>query len=289
MSTKEISKDLEGNKKYQIKAREVLPILVRQAKSSQKITYADLAYEVSYSNPRNLNYPLGSIGTALIKLSKKWGEEIPQIQCIVVSKATGLPGEGIDGFISDEKTFSKLNDKQKNALVDGLLAKIYAYDKWDTVLNTFDLNTSSIPKKIREKIKKISSSSSKKGGGEGKEHKKLKVFISNNPKALGLKYVGLIPKIEKHLPSGDSIDVFFKNKKNWIGVEVKSIISNDSDILRGLYQCVKYQSVMEKHLSVLDIQKDTKVILALGGSFPDELIPVKNILGIEVIDNINSQ
>ena len=83
------------------------------------------------------------------------------------------------------------------------------------------------------------------------------------------------------------MDVFFENKKTWIGIEVKSEISDEIDILRGLYQCVKYHAVMDSHLSVLDAQKDTRVILALGGEFPKSLIPVKNTLGIEVIDNIN--
>ena len=63
-------------------------------------------------------------------------------------------------------------------------------------------------------------------------------------------------ELEKTLPSGDAIDVFFENSQHWVGVEVKSKISNEFDILRGLYQCVKYQAVMESYLAVLNIQKD---------------------------------
>ena len=74
MSTAEISSGLEGDKLYQQRAREALPLLVRQAKAGKKIYYANLANEINIPNPRNLNYPLGSIGTALIDLSEKWGE-----------------------------------------------------------------------------------------------------------------------------------------------------------------------------------------------------------------------
>ena len=288
MSTAEVSSGLEGDKKYQIRARNALPVLVRQAKAGQKIYYADLANEIGIPNPRNLNYPLGSIGTALIELSEKWDEEIPQIQCIVVNQSTELPGEGIEWFISDTKQFSKLNLKQKKALVDGVLAKIYGYNKWEEVLEELGLIPFITSEKIKDNIKKTSSTTFRGKGGEGEEHKKLKEFIKNNPEKVGIKVKGLEAETEKSLLSGDSVDVSFNNKNNWIGVEVKSKISNELDILRGLYQCVKYQAVMESTLSVIDIQKDVKVILALGAGFPEALISVKNTLGIQVVENINT-
>lgn len=287
METAKVSLGLEGDKLYQERARKALPILVRQAKAGQKIYYADLASEIDVSNPRNLNYPLGSIGTALKDLGEEWGEEIPQLQCIVVNQNTELPGEGIGWFISDTKQFAKLSSKQKKALVDGVLAKIFGYNKWDTILKKFGLDPAPVSDGVKKKVEKAASKRGN-GGGEGEQHKKLKLFIQDNPECVGIKLGSLKFETEKILPSGDSIDVFFENKNNWIGVEVKSEISDEIDILRGLYQCVKYHAVMESYLSVLDLQKNTKVILALGGNFPESLIPVKNILGIEVVDNINA-
>ena len=168
-----------------------------------------------------------------------------------------------------------------------MLAKIYAYDKWDAVLKEFGLKPKPVPKKVIKKNKKVASKKYK-GGGEGKEHKKLKLLISSNPSCVGLKNIGLESEVEKYLPSGDSIDVFFENRGNWIGVEVKSKTSDELDILRGLYQCVKYLAVMESYQSVLDDNKQTRVILALGGAFPETIIPIKNILGIEVVENIKT-
>jgi hypothetical protein len=286
METAKISSGIYGDKPYQIKARKTLPILVRQAKASQKIYYADLANEINIPNPRNFNYILGAIGTTLKELSEKWNEEIPQIQCIVVNQATGLPGEGIGWFISDTKEFAKLNSKQKKALVDGVLAKIYGYNKWDSVLQTFELQPAPILEEVKKKVKRAALESGK-GGGEGKQHKELKLYIKNNPESIGIKSKGLISSTEKPLPSGDSVDIFFESKNDWIGVEVKSNISDEIDILRELYQCVKYHAVMESYLSVLNQERDVKVILALGGEFPKSLIPVKNTLGIEVVDKIN--
>ena len=72
METAEKAYDfLAGDKPYQQRTREVLPILVRQAKAAQKIYYSDLAAEIGIPNPRNLNYPLGSIGNALKALDKE--------------------------------------------------------------------------------------------------------------------------------------------------------------------------------------------------------------------------
>lgn len=287
METAEISLGLEGDKLYQQRARQALPILVRQAKAGRTIYYADLAEEIDIPNPRNLNYPLGSIGTELQELGESWGEEIPQIQCIVVKQNTELPGEGVGGFISDTKNFKKLNAKQKKALVDGVLVRIFGYDKWDSVLDALELEPSPISESVKEKVQKAASS--KRGaGGEGEQHKKLKLYVKNNPASIHVKLNGIKSETEKGLPSGDSIDVFFENKQHWIGVEVKSEISDELDILRGLYQCVKYHAVMESYLSVLNLQRDVKVVLALGCELPESLVSVRNTLGVEVVENINA-
>jgi len=287
METGEVSSGLDGNKLYQRRARKALPILARQAKAGHKIYYQDLANEIDMPNPRNLNYPLGSIGTTLKGLSEKWDEKIPPIQCIVVNKTTKLPGKGIGWFISDPKQFAELNSKQKKALVDVALAKIYGYNKWDLVLKVLGLQPAPISEDIKKKVKRAASRN-RGGGGESKQHEKLKLYIRNNPESIGVKLKRLLSTTEKPLPSGDSLDVFFKNNKNWVGVEVKSVISDEADIIRGLYQCVKYHAVMESYLSVLNIEKDVRVILALGGEFPMSLRPIKNTLCIEVVDNVNA-
>ena len=74
METTKISQGLEGDKLYQKRARLVLPILIQQANAVRKFYYADLAEEIEIPNPRNLNYPLGSIVTAIKELSKAWRE-----------------------------------------------------------------------------------------------------------------------------------------------------------------------------------------------------------------------
>ena len=83
------------------------------------------------------------------------------------------------------------------------------------------------------------------------------------------------------------LDLFVDNDLK-IGVEVKSSISNTADILRGLFQCVKYKYLIEAEQTVDDEFPNSRIILALQGHFPDELNLVRNLLGVEIVDNIKT-
>lgn len=91
---------------------------------------------------------------------------------------------------------------------------------------------------------------------------------------------------ELPLPSGDSLDVSFDAKKNWVGVEVKSAISPESDIVRGLFQCVKYRAVMEAVQIADGRPQNVRALLVLESTLPASLIALRNLLGIEVLENI---
>lgn len=284
MDTAEIAEPLSGDKLYQQRARSALPLLVRQAMASTPIVYEDLAHELKMPNPRNLNYVLGSIGQTLLDLSKHWDIEVPPIQCLVVNKNTRLPGEGIGWVITDLSHYKKLSNKQRRQVVDAELQKIYAFDKWSKVLSTLGLTpTQSDSKKLNKKASQF------KGGGEGAEHKKLKKFVANNPAYFGLPASSVPGENEHSLPSGDSLDVFFAHRKEHVGIEVKSHISDTADIARGLYQCVKYQAVLEARQAANGQPQNVRTILALGGELPAELLPLKNVLGIEVFEKVNAK
>ena len=273
---------LEGEKLYQERARLTLPYLVRQAKAGQTIYYSDLAEEIDIPNPRNLNYVLGAIGNALIDLGKRTKTEIPPIQCVVINKRQELPGEGIGWFISPTD-FGKLNKTQKQKVVAAQLTKIYTYQRWDWVLQQLELDA--VPTNLDDELEEAKNG---RGGGESEQHKKFKVFISKNPSVLGLSADLANGQQEYSLPSADTVDVLFTDKDLKVGVEVKSSISNTADILRGLFQCVKYKYLIEAEQTVNDKFPNSRIILALQGQFPDELTLVKNLLGVEVIDKIKT-
>lgn len=282
MNISKVAEPISGSSKYQLRARAALPLLVRQACAGVPIFYSDLAKELGMSNPRNLNYVLGCVGQTLENLSKAWKCKVPPIQCLVVNKGTGLPGEGIGWFVSKKENFSKLTLRQKRAVVDTELQRIFSYPKWEAVLNALKLKPVEF-----DFSPLISKASNGFGGGESEAHKALKEFVAKNPQVIGLSLGTPSGITEYNLPSGDSLDVSFCGKNIWVAAEVKSSISNETDIVRGLYQCIKYRAVMEAVLIAKFLPQNARVLLVLESALPAGLIPLRNMLGVEVVECIS--
>lgn len=282
MSTATISEPISGDKLYQARARAALPLLVRQAQAGAPVFYSDLAEELGMPNPRNLNYVLGSIGQSMERLSEKWKTKVPPIQCLVINKNTSLPGEGIGWFLVKKEDFAKLPLRQKQAIVEAELQHVFSYPRWHEVLKALELE----PTKS-DFSSFVSKASGGFGSGESEDHKALKEYIARNPKVIGLGVNTPTGITEYQLPSGDNLDVSFNGKKVWVAAEIKSSKSADGDIVRGLFQCVKYRAVMEAVLLTESRPQNAKALLVLESMFPQSLIPLRNILGVEVVEGIS--
>lgn len=280
METAKIAEPMSGDKLYQQRARAALPILIRQALANKPIYYGDLADELLMPNPRNLNYVLGSIGRTLNNLSIEWNEEIPPIQCLVLNQHTGLPGEGVGEFLANQADYGRLSRTQQRRLVDAALYKVFTFQKWHQVLSALDLQP------VSTCFSDVITQASTAFEGESYEHRALKEYIAHNPAILNLPQIAGPGEMEHKLPSGDALDVFFDYHDEHIGVEVKSHLSPLPDIVRGLFQCVKYQAVLEARQAAQGLLQQARAVLILGQPLPAELFPLKNVLGIEVIDDI---
>lgn len=267
-----------GDKLYQQRARAALPLLVRQAKAQKTIFYSDLAEEMGMANPRTLNFVLGSVGQSLLQLGREQGQTIPPIQCLVINKTDRMPGDGVDFFITRDD-MKKLSKPQRRAAVEAQLSRIYAYPEWDWVLDAFSLPSSSLDfsKEVRQ------AGVGGRGGGESPEHLRLKQYVASNPRLLGLRSNVALGVNEYVLPSGDEVDVLFRNRDEWVAVEVKSRISDDNDLVRGLFQCVKYQAVLEAFLVSTNCEPNVRTLLVTTRHLSAKLISLKNVLGIEVL------
>jgi len=278
----EIAAPLGGDKLYKKRARAALPLLVRQAAAAKPIFYSALAEELGMPNPRNLNHVLGSIGNAMVRLSKKWKTKVPPIQCLVVNKATGMPGEGIGWFLITKEDFRKLPLRRRREIVQAQLQHIYAYPHWDEVLDALELAPTET-----DFTTEVTKAANGVGGGESAAHKRLKEFVANNPHAIGLPKTTSAGTTEYRLPSGDFLDVSFKSKKAWVAVEVKSRVSDQADIVRGIFQCVKYQAVLDAVVLAESKTQNTNAILVLESKLPAHLLPLCNLLGVNVVDSLN--
>jgi len=83
------------------------------------------------------------------------------------------------------------------------------------------------------------------------------------------------------------VDVVFQRRKTLHAVEVKSQISNDADITRGLFQCIKYQSVLDAREKMEYGIREIKTILVVGKKFPHSLTELRNRLGVKTIEVVD--
>lgn len=275
--TAKAASNLNGPKLYHQRARLALPILVRQAKAMEPIFYGDLAMEIGMPNARNLNYPLGSIGRSLNALGKEMKIEIPMIQSLVINKSQNLPGDGIGSFMmqSAEK-YKRLPKQKRKKMFEATHIDVYAYKDWDLVLQKLGLNPVD-----SENEKLIKGAKGSRGGGEGKEHQRLKNYVYKHPELFRISNVHEAK--EEKLASGDRIDVSFVNRKSWTGIEVKSIISNIDDLTRGVFQIVKYNAVMSAELAAKGHRSDVNTMLVIESQPIHEIVGLANTLSVKII------
>ncbi len=265
-------------------ALKVLPVLVRQARSQRPITYKAVAAEVGMNHHRpvqraagHIAYALGEIGTL-----RGWRKRPPpQLQSLIVNKDTGLPGHGVDAFMSRHYQQAKTKSQREAALLS-VHGQIYAYPHWDDVMDLLEV----APPSTDLEALSDEATRSRGRGGEGPDHKALKEFVARNPQMLGLPNGHAVGKTEHPLPSGDQVDVVFAARGRMTAVEVKSHISERADVARGIYQCVKYRAVLEAQASVTTPPFDVSAMLVFGGSMSQDLRELANTFAVQVIDGV---
>jgi hypothetical protein len=273
----------DESKLYQRRARQALPLLVAHAKAKTTVTYGQFSREMKMLNPRNLNWVLGALGSELKILEKKWNEKIPPLNCLVLNKYDGTPQHGIEFYMPLEE-FENLTPAKKKLTVQLVMSDIWEFQKWDEVLRNFGLEPI-IPSDstvLQELAKEIRYG---RGGGESEEHRRLKEYVKGNPGAVGLGKP-IFGKTEYCFHSMDEIDVLFCFASAWVGIEVKGKDSDDADIMRGIFQCIKYQALIEATQRYEQAKVNGRVLLALGGKLSHELRQLTGILHIDVVEGI---
>jgi Holliday junction resolvase len=120
------------------------------------------------------------------------------------------------------------------------------------------------------------------GPAESDEHRRLKEYVANNPKTFSAPRGCSAGKMEKRLETFDEIDVWFMNPSEELAVEVKSTKSNDLDIKRGLFQCVKYRAVLEAQLRIANSSSKVRTRLVSERKLTLKLAKWADVLAIEV-------
>lgn len=257
--------------------KKMIPVLVRWAQSSWDKThyYSDLAEAVGYKS-NQIGHFLGCVDDAIHEL----GEDIPTLNALVVNKKDGIPSYGFD-YVSKE--YGSFTDEDKKAFAHAANKKAHEYD-WSGVLDKLGLKPALLlpleeVSSIRQKIKTAK-------GGEGSAHKALKEYVAQHPERLGIEGVENA-ETEHCLLSGDRLDVYFETDKEVYAIEVKSKISDEDDIRRGIFQCVKYQAVLEAERIFAHQDKRVFTILVMENELSAMCKQVVADLDIDVEENFS--
>lgn len=254
-----------------------LPVFVWCAINKEKVTYAGLNKYLYKNKISSVNYigasvnymghPAGHIGGYLIK------NKLPLLNALLVNAVTKIPGKGIFEFIGEHlnkkelSKYKKLKPSGKRAFLnDYIWPIIYSYN-WNEFIKVNNIDIGKInendflvkenvkSKSLKSKLKKIkedTSSCHRGAAEESPEHKALKDLVVKNIKNIStlhnLKFKKDDAILEYILPSADKIDILFQSSQGSVGVEVKSFKSDDSDLYRGIYQCVKYKYLLQAEL-----------------------------------------
>lgn len=237
--------------------RLMLPVLVHWAKTGHnEYTYGDLIHAIGKPKFSGIGHALYAVQKVLDALSEETGREIPTLNSLCKNSKTMLPSEGFE-FVSPK--YNDLDEDGKSVFVEGLDSKAFNFSHWDWVLDQLGLKEAA--PFTEEQLEVIKNPYCGYGGGEGEEHKALKEYICQHPDCLGYKDV-VESKTEHILPSGDRLDVYFElSDGTHVAIEIKPSISPDQDIIRGIFQCVKYYAVMDALRTIECADYEIKVAL----------------------------
>lgn len=198
---------------------------------------------------------------------------IPTLIALITNANTGLPYEGF-GYV--HSNYNKMDQDEKRILVEYENNCALNFNSWYWVLACLGLK----PSLSLEDESKIRTGTFG-FGGESEEHKKLKKYIVNHPESIDIKTAqkGTCKYI---FLSGDRLDVFFLEAN--VVVEVKPKSAPDADILRGLFQCVKYKAILDAGAAVKGDIPDGEVVVVIGGTLSGSNCAVLECLGVDVVE-----
>lgn len=293
----EVDLPLEGNLSADEYARKALPVLVAHVLQQQDgvmvpITYRRLAELIGRRNKhgepwaRGLGFVLGRVTGLIDSVRSQLAESPPFLTSVVVLSSgtnAGLPDKGVSDVWPGYESLSK---QEKAAKLAAEFQRIMAFgSRWNEVLRLIGMPSVAPP--VGPDGRPIRGGWA---GGESDAHKALKDYVLRHPELVGAS-ADWKAQVEYPLRSADEIDVMFRSARTWIGVEVKSRVSdgNASDYERGIYQVVKYLAVLEAQARVDHPGQvpEVRVVLALERTLPDASRALAEALAVKVLERVD--
>jgi len=225
------------------KAMRVLPVLIYYAQMRRTLTYGELG-ELTGDHHRSFRSAFGVIHEWVEDFAKRRGDEALPLAIIVVQQGRSIPGRGaITWRLRTNGLSSDVDQSVVEALFKDERHKIFEYPEWKALLQDRHLKPYVPSKKPIDELTKQMMQRCYGEEVESAAHRRLKLFISNNPMAAGLHPNCKLEGTEYVLPSLDRIDVMFRHLEVLYPIEVKSHEADEIELVRGLYQVVKYEAL----------------------------------------------
>ena len=287
---------LKGDRWTEKTARLSLPILVWCAKNGQTITYGQLNREIVRRGwghsvfAAQYGYPAGAIGSALLETADEWDEPIPPLNALIVNQTTGIPGKGVDyylsKFVAPDKRRRKLTFPDRVALSEEVANAVFNYRKWGKLLKQYGLSELSdgVPELMSGAEIELPPKTEPRGSGESEEHRRLKEHVAANPSLVANFGKFEKGKTEHLLYSADRVDILFENGHIQLGVEVKPASADAAELTRGIFQCVKYRALLRAEQKVLGALPNAVVLLVVAGKLSPQLELLAATLDVEFLE-----
>lgn len=286
-----------GKMRYSIFAPRLLPQLLWCAINRKLMTYGDVARNVSFP----INYQQGrAMGTAAGWLAGYMGDycaanELPPLNALIVNEQTRIPSGGATPYFRRYgiRDYEQLDlEEKRDALENKLYPLIFQGGIWSALLEVNDIDLVR-PKRFRDydqdedgelegfQLPRVIRQGSV---GESDAHKALKEYVINNCETIeNLRLLGCkkdCAETEHLLPSLDRPDVLFRNDGFSVACEIKSWHSDEDDLLRGIFQCVKYTALLNAIHTLKGETTASECILIVQEDLPRELQRVANRLRV---------
>ena len=223
-----------------------------------------------------MGYVVGSMMDRILAVD----EDAPLLNVLMVSQQTRLPSDGAAGYMADRFNIPGLREKGTRHRLwkdsfDEAAHEVFEYtaDDWAELYEQVfgEPLSEDLINNERERRRTGAEEDGLHYGrrGEGPNHRALRLWVRDNPAALSPDYLDCRAETEVCLDSADRVDAVFYCDDRIVVIEVKSRDSNEADLRRGVYQCVKYRAVQR----AMDVRQDGYVepILVTEKPIPGEI------------------
>lgn len=211
---------------------------------------------------------LGLVAGTLMNALHQSDPGLPLLNVLLVLQNDRLPSDGASSFLAERFGVPRLGQANARTKYPRLWRKyselaakeVYEYQHWPTAyVKTYGDRwvpggTLSASRKGHEK-----DGIPRGRGGEGSHHKALRLWTKEHPGIVLPQLIVDRAETEVDLPSGDRVDVIYYAGDRVVALEVKSRDSNDADLTRGVFQCVKYRAVLQ----AMDLREEAPVSVLL--------------------------